>query len=170
MTMFTKILAGGVGLAAMAAAAPATAQYTYPYSYSPYGNAYGYQYGNQPYGNAYGYYSNAAEQMAAQRCAAEVETRLQRGTNVGGVLTSILGMRTAPAGRVLSIHNVKSTNVSMRVRGIADSGRMAYNYGPYGYGAYGAVGHNYATAGDLSFKCDVDYRGRIRDVDIVRRR
>jgi hypothetical protein len=163
MTIMTKIFAGGLGLAAIAAATPANAQYGYP--------AYGYPSYGAPYGNAYGYYSNAgAEQMAAQRCAAEVETRLHRGTNVGGVLASILGVRTAPAGRVLSIHDVKSTNVSMRVRGIADSGRMAYNSGPYGYGAYGAVGYNYATAGDLSFKCVVDYQGRIRDVDIVRRR
>jgi hypothetical protein len=163
MTMMTKILAGGLGMAAIAAATPAAAQYGYP--------AYGYPSYGAPYGNAYGYYSNAAaEQMAAQRCAAEVETRLHRGTNVGGILASILGARTAPAGRVLQIRDVKSTNVSMRVRGIADSGRMAYNHGPYGYGAYGALGYNYAAAGDLSFKCNVDYQGRIRDVDIVRRR
>ena len=168
MTIMNKMLAGGLGMAALAAAAPAAAQYGYPaYGYPAYGQpAYG-----APYGNAYGYYSNAAaEQMAAQRCATEVETRLRRGTNVGGLLTSILGVRTAAAGRVLSIRDVKSTNVSMRVRGIADSGRMARNYGPYGYGAYGAVGYNYAAAGDLSFKCNVDYQGRIRDVDIVRRR
>ena len=168
MSIMTKMLASGLGLAAIAAAAPAAAQYGYPqYGYPAYGQP---SYG-APYGNAYGYYSNAAaEQMAAQRCAAEVETRLRRGTNVGGLLASILGVRTAQAGRVLTIRDVKSTNVSMRVRGIADSGRMAHNYGPYGYGAYGAVGYNYAAAGDLSFKCNVDYQGRIRDVDIVRRR
>jgi hypothetical protein len=169
--MSMKILIAGAGLAALAAA-PAAAQYgTY---YPPYGGNYG-----APYGNAYGYYNNynnaGAEQMAAQRCAAEVEMRLHRGTNVGGILASLLGARVAPSGRVLSVNNVRSGSLTMRVRGIADSGRMAYNgygngYGSYGYGAYGALGYNYASVGDLAFKCDVDYQGRIRDVDITRRR
>jgi hypothetical protein len=58
----------------------------------------------------------------------------------------------------------------MRIRGVASSGRYAYNnYGPYGYGAYGALGYGYANSADLSWKCDVDYRGYVRDVDINRR-
>jgi hypothetical protein len=40
-------------------------------------------------------------------------------------------------------------------------------YGPYGVGAYGALG--YASQPDLSFSCTVDYRGYVRDVDINRR-
>jgi len=39
-------------------------------------------------------------------------------------------------------------------------------YGAYGVGAYGALGYGQP---DLSFKCDVDYRGYVRDVDINRR-
>lgn len=47
---------------------------------------------------------------------------------------------------------------------------MAYNgYGPYGVGAYGALGYNAYGGADLSFRCDVDYRGFVRDVDINRR-
>jgi hypothetical protein len=47
---------------------------------------------------------------------------------------------------------------------------MAYNnYGPYGYGAYGVLGYSYANASDLQWRCDVDYRGYVRDVDIRRR-
>jgi hypothetical protein len=58
----------------------------------------------------------------------------------------------------------------MRIRGLASSGRMAYNnYGPYGVGAYGALGYGYNNAADLSFRCDVDYRGYVRNVDINRR-
>ena len=49
--------------------------------------------------------------------------------------------------------------------GLATSGRVAYN--PYGSGYYGALASNYAA--DLSFRCDVDYRGYVRNVDINRR-
>jgi len=45
------------------------------------------------------------------------------------------------------------------------------NYGGYpygGYGGYGGYGANSNTA-DLTFKCDVDYRGYVRDIDINRR-
>lgn len=162
MTM--KFLIAGAGLAALAAA-PAAAQYgTY---YPPYGGSYG-----APYGNAYGYNNAAAEQMAAQRCTAEVESRLHRGTNLSSILGQLLGARTAPAGHVVSVNRVHSGSLTMRVRGLADSGRMAYNsspYGPYGYGAYGGLGYNYTPQADLTFKCDIDYQGRIRDVDITRR-
>ena len=58
----------------------------------------------------------------------------------------------------------------MRIRGVASSGRYAYNnYGPYGAGAYGALGYGYNNAADLSWRCDVDYRGYVRNVDINRR-
>ena len=36
MTMMTKMIAGGAGLAALAAAAPAAAQYGYPYGSKAY--------------------------------------------------------------------------------------------------------------------------------------
>jgi hypothetical protein len=72
--------------------------------------------------------------------------------------------------RVLGVTRVTANNGYIRVRGIASSGRYAYNnYSPYGVGAYGALGYGYQQAADLSFKCDVDYRGYVRDVDINRR-
>jgi hypothetical protein len=56
------------------------------------------------------------------------------------------------------------------VRGIASSGRYAYNnYGPYGVGAYGAMGYNYANSADLSFRCDVAPNGAVYSVSINRR-
>lgn len=153
MTIMTKILAGGIGLAAMAAAAPAAAQY--PYGHYP------------PYGNAYGYYANNPHvtQMAVNQCAAAVQNRLSSRVGVAGILGSVLG---APAvgGRVLTVTQVSPRSNRIRVRGLANSGRYAYS--PYGYGMYGAAGAGYQA--DLSFKCDVDYRGRIRDLDINRRR
>ena len=153
-----KILIGGAGLAALAAATPSAAQY---YGYSQYG------YSN-PYGNAYGYRMNT--NAAAQQCTAAVQNRLYyRTTNgVGGVLGSIFGLSSGSNARVLGVTRVTPTNSGVRVRGVATSGRVAYNgYGPYGVGAYGALGYSYRP--DLSFKCDVDYRGYIRDIDINRR-
>jgi len=155
MTMMKKILAGGAGLAAMAAAAPAAAQY-YPYSYAP-SQYYGYNYG-------YGYANSTA--LAQQRCTAAVQARLNNRTSISEILGSVLGYNTA--GRVVSITQVTPRSNTVRVRGLASSGRMAYNnYGPYGVGAYGALGYAYQP--DLSFSCSVDYRGYVRDVDINRR-
>jgi hypothetical protein len=151
MTMLMKFLTAGAGLAALAAAAPLSAQYGYP--------AYG-----APYGNAYGYNANMT-QYAASRCTAAVQQRLSTRAGIGGILGSLAGVNTT--GRVLSVTQVNPRSNTVRVRGLASSGRMAYN--PYGYGYYGAVGSQYAAGADLSFKCDVDYRGRIRDIDINRR-
>ena len=150
MTMMMKMLAGGAGLAAIAAAAPAAAQY--------YGQPYGYGYG-------YGYNTNVTN-MAAQQCTAAVQNRLYNRTGISGILGAVLGANTT--GRVVSITQVTPRSNTVRVRGLASSGRMAANgWGPYGVGAYGAYGYAYQP--DLSFSCSVDYRGRIRDVDINRR-
>ena len=158
-----KILAAGVGLAALAGiATPAAAQYYYSQPYaSPYARSYASPYGS-PYGNAYGY-NNASAQIAAQRCSAAVQQRLGTRTGVSGILGAVLGARTV-GGRVLQVTQVNPNRSSIRVRGLASSGT---NMGQYGYGAYGAYGMAYQP--DLSFKCDVDYRGYIRDVDINRR-
>lgn len=164
MRMIKTFLIGGAGLAAFAAASPAAAQY-YPYGYSqPYGYA-------QPYGYGYGYNTMNSSALA-QRCTAAVQQRLySRTTNgIGGVIGSILGLSAGSNARVLNVTRVTPTTTGLRVRGLASSGRVAYNsYGPYGVGAYGSLGYNYAQAADLSFKCDVDARGYIRDIDINRR-
>jgi len=156
MTFTTKLLAGAAGLAGLAAAAPVGAQY---YGYP------GYSYG-APYGNAYGYNAYGNTNAAAQQCSAAVQQRLYNRQSIGSILGAVLGANTS--GRVLSI-----TQVNPRpngIRGLASSGRMAYNgYGPYGVGAYGALGYNSANAADLSFRCDVDPRGYVRNVDVNRR-
>ena len=152
MRNMIKILAGAAGLATVAAS-PAAAQY-YPYGY----NSYGY--------GAYGVNPN----VAAQQCTAAVQNRLYNRTSLAGIIGSLVGIPTGTYGRVLSITSSTPTRSGMRVRGLASSGRMAYNgYGPYGVGAYGALGYNAYGGADLSFRCDVDYRGYVRDVDINRR-
>jgi hypothetical protein len=162
MKLMTKMMAGGVGLAAIAAAAPAAAQY-YPYGYStPYASPYGYS----AYG-AYGMNTSAA----TQQCTAAVQNRLYNRTSVGQILGSLIGLPTNSSGRVVSVTQISPRRSGgFTIRGLASSGRMAYNgYGPYGVGAYGALGYGYANSADLSFKCSVDYRGYVRDVDINRR-
>jgi hypothetical protein len=141
MLTITKIFAGTASLAALATAAPAAAQY-------------------------YGYpaYRASATNMAVQQCSAAVQARLNnRGT--GGILGALFGFNTGFNGRVLSVTRVNPNRSTITVRGLATSGRYAYN--PYGYGAYGAVGYSYQP--DLSYRCRVDYRGYVRDVDTNRR-
>ena len=154
MTMM-KLFAGAAGLAAIAAATPAAAQWGYA---NPYAN---------PYGQAYGYNSNLTA-MATQQCSAAVQNRLHRRSSNGvtGIVGALLGANTMSTGRVLAVTQVVPRGSTVRVRGLATSGRST-GYGPYGVGAYGALG--YADQPDLSFKCDVDYRGFVRDVDIIRR-
>jgi hypothetical protein len=140
--MMTKLLVGGAGLAALAASAPSAAQYRYGYA-QPYGYS---QYG-------YGMKTNAA----ASQCTAAVQNRLYTRNGLGGILGSLVGSYGS-SGRVLSITRIDPNRGYVRVRGLATSGR-GYGYG-YGHGG------GYA---DLSFRCDVDYRGYVRDVDINRR-
>jgi hypothetical protein len=152
MRIMTKMLAGAAGLAAIATAAPAAAQY-YPYGYSTYG------------------YSTAMNpSVAASQCTAAVQNRLYNRTSLGSILGSLVGIPTGTYGRVLNVTSETPTRSGMRIRGYASSGRYAYNsYGPYGVGAYGALGYGYNNAADLSWRCDVDYRGYVRNVDNNRR-
>jgi hypothetical protein len=152
MSMTKKMIGLGAGIAAIAAAAPATAQY------------YGY---GQRYAQSYGYGMNT--NVAASQCSAAVQNRLYNRTSIGGILGAVLGTNTT--GRVVSVTQVSPrSNGLIRVRGLASSGRMAYNgYGPYGVGAYGALGYNYANAADLSFRCDVAPNGAVYSVSINRR-
>jgi hypothetical protein len=154
MRAITKFLAGGAAIAALASAAPAAAQY-----YPGYGNP-GYGYGN-PYGgnvvgqvlngvlgNGYGNYG-ANSQVAVNQCAAAVQQRLNGGYGYNGY-------GNAGGARVLGISRVEPrSNGEVLVRGVANSGRYVY-----GYNGQGQV--------DLTWKCKVDYRGFIRDIDIDR--
>jgi hypothetical protein len=127
MTM-VKILAGGLGLAAIAGAAPATAQYN---AASPVG---------------------AQAQLAAQQCSAAVEAELK---------TRDYGAVSAPGtAGVLTVTRADAEKKFVRVRGTATSGVPAI-------GAVGALAAAQAPA-DLTFKCRIDYRGRVLELDIDR--
>ena len=157
MITMKRMLAGGAAIAALATAAPAAAQYAYPYNHNPYGYS---QYGQYGYGNTYN-----MTQVAAQRCTAAVQQRLSTRVGLGSVVARMLGVQTAQP-RVLNVTRVDPRRNTIRVRGFASSGNYAYN--PYGAGLYGSLGAAYQP--DLQYRCDVDYRGYIRDIDIDRRR
>jgi hypothetical protein len=70
------------------------------------------------------------------------------------------------------VTRVEPRRNSVRVAGLANSGRMAYNqygYGPFGIGAYGMLGSAYNNVADLRFGCTVNMRGRVTDLDLNRR-
>lgn len=181
MNALTKILAGGVGLAAMAAAAPASAQY---YPSNPYQN---YGYGQQGGlgaiieqllgGNRYAY--GVDQRQLVNQCIAAVTQRINRtyaynryGYPYGqGAYGSYgYGYNNGSTARVLGITDIDRRSRDIRVRGVATANaNMAAT--PYGYGnAYGG-GYAYAQpAGELKFECNVDYQGRIRDIDLDRNR
>jgi hypothetical protein len=152
MTIFAKILAGGAGLAALAAAGPATAQYYPSYGYNVYG-----------YGNSYAY-GAVNTQTAVNQCTAAVQNRLYTRQGLSGIVSSLFGL-SGTSGRVLSVTSVNPRRADIRVRGTATSGRYAQS--PYGYGYYGSLAAGYVP--DLEYRCDVDYNGYVRNVDIRRR-
>lgn len=186
MTIFRFLTAaaviGGV------AAAPAAAQYypqQYPQQYPPqyqpqYPQAYpGYQQGaqnpiaqivDQLLGNRY----NVTDRTKVQQCAtaavaqasAQYRPRYSQGYNQGYAQPyGGYGHNNAAAMmRVTAITNVERRSNGLRVSGMINSG-MHRAYSPYG-GQY--ANQAYANAGDLSFRCNVDYRGAVTDIRVRR--
>src|SRR5687768_5989609 len=180
MKAVMKILAGGVGFAALASAAPAAAQYYPGYGYGQQ-NVLG-QVLKQVLGGGYGGYG-INPQVAVQRCAAAVEQRINQRYRTaynpyGGGYSGYGGYGGYNAyaqggGRVLGVTSVeRRSNNRLRVRGVATANAMATGYSPYGgygqggYGGYG--GYAPQQTGELSFKCNIDQRGYITDIDLDR--
>jgi hypothetical protein len=158
--------------------------------------AYGYQQGgtnvvsdiiNQLLGNRY----NVSDRTQVSRCAsaalAQAETQYRGGYNRYG--QQPYGYNPAYGAnryanpyaqmRVTAITDVqrRSSN-GLRVKGLITSGSYAGAYGNQGYGqqgygqrGYGQQGYGdprYAQTADLSFRCNVDYRGAVTGVRISR--
>ena len=194
MTMFKSVLTAAAVIGGLAA--PAAAQY-YPaqpqvpqpapgqpgYGYYPqqgyvqqgYGQpGYGYnQQGDigsiigQLLGNRY----NVTDRTAIQQCAsaamaqASSQYRQQPYGNAYGYNNN----RSYDRGyngqmRVTAITNVERRRSGLRVSGLIDSRN---GYRPNGQ-AYGYQNQGYAATGDLSFRCNVDYRGAVTNVRINR--
>jgi hypothetical protein len=96
----------------------------------------------------------AQAQLAAQQCSAAVEARLK---------THAYGAISAPGtAGVVTVTRADAHKRFVRVRGTATSGI------PTTIGAVGTLGAAHAPAADLTFKCRIDYRGRILELDIDR--
>ena len=96
----------------------------------------------------------AQAQLAAQQCSAAVEAELK---------TRDYGAISAPGtSRVLTVTRADAEKRFVRVRGTATSGV------PSTIGAVGALGAATVPTADLTFKCRIDYRGRVLELDIDR--
>ena len=190
MMAVSKILAGGVAIAALASAAPAAAQYYPGYGYGNNGGNVIGQVLNQVLGGygQNGYNSNT--RFAVQQCAAAVEQRINGGNSgyggYGGYGAGYgvyggysgggySGGGYSGGGRVLGItHADVHSGGRVKVKGVASSG-MNSGYGGYGgyggYSGYGGYGSGYGAqtqTADLRFNCTVDYRGYISQLNIDR--
>ena len=172
MTMF-KLLAGAAAIGALAA--PAAAQYypqPQPYGYPQqaypgYGQpAYGYNRGyaqnpvtdiiDQLLGNRY----NVTDRQAVRQCANAA--RAQASSQYGGYGNNGYNRGYAGSLRVTAI-----TDVQRRQNGLRVSGLMSSGYGGQYGNQYGYQNRGYA-GGDVSFRCNVDYRGQVTNLRIGR--
>lgn len=188
MTRLTKFLAAAAAIAGLSA--PATAQYqaqpTYPQQAYPqqaypqpgYGQpGYGYSqpgynqgYAQNPVGqiidNLLGNRYSVTDRQAISQCASAAMTQV--AAQYGNGYNSGYGQRGYGQGynrsmmRVTSITDVQRRNNGLRVSGMLSSGHG----GQYG-NQYGVQDHRYAE-GDLSFRCNVDYRGTVTNIRIGR--
>jgi len=176
MTIRTHYLVAAAAISALAV--PAVAQTAYPYGYQqqyqqvpqPYAGQPGYGYAQQGYpaynqGNAQNPVSqivnsllgnryNVNDRQAVSQCASAAMTQAQ--AQYGNRYSQGYGNRSYNnAMRVTSITDVQRRNNGLRVSGLMSS---AYA---------GQYGNQYA-AGDVSFRCNVDYRGQVFNVRIGR--
>ena len=193
MKAFTKFLAGGLGLAAMAASAPAAAQYYPGYPGGGYGGGYGGGGIADILGQILGGRSyNQNQRYAVEQCVRAVEYRINtRGLdNEGGRYRQYgygYGYNNRygngyMGARVTSVTQVTPrSNGGVKVYGYATTGMGGYGgqgyggYDPYGYGnqgygydrqGYGQYGYNQQA--DARFNCTIDRYGRITDIDAKR--
>lgn len=96
----------------------------------------------------------APAQLAAQQCSAAVEARLK---------TKSYGAVSEPGtAGVLTVTRADAEKEFVRVRGTATSGVPAI------VGTAGTLASAQSPPADLTFKCRIDYRGRILELDVDR--
>ena len=192
MRRLSLILAASAATAAIAVPAAAQTPYPYPYPQQTYpqqaypGYGHPQQQGglgaiiNQLLGNRYA----ANDRLAVERCASAAVVQASHqyrpnhnpyGQGYGyqqqgypypqqGYGYGNQGYHPAATMRVTAITEVRRRQNGVRVAGLLDSHA---GIPPYGQ-AYGYHNQGYAATGDLTFRCNVDYRGAVTDVRIRR--
>jgi len=183
MTRLTIFLAAGAAGLAIGVPAAAQAQYQSPYAYPPqaypqgqYYPQQGYAYPGQPQGGIsqiigqlLGNRYQTNDRVAVERCASAAMAQASAQYRGNGYGQGYGNQGYYPAQmRVTGITDVRRRNNGVRVTGLLDSGSGGGNP-PYG-NAYGYQGQGYAAQGDLTFRCNVDYRGAVTNVRINRNR
>jgi hypothetical protein len=171
MTNFIRYFAAAVAIGGLSA--PLAAQNPYPYGYPQQGYpqqaySYGYNqgYGQNPVGQIIdqllGNRYNVTDRQAVSQCASAAMTQAAaqhgNGYNRGYGYNNGYGQGYVGAMRVTAITDVQRRTNGLRVSGLMSSGN---GYG----GQYGYQNRTYA-AGDVSFRCNVDYRGQVTNVRI----
>ena len=146
-------------------------------AYPGYGNQYSYggqgavgQIIDQLLGNRY----NVTDRTAVQRCATAAMSQAVSQYRPGAYGTygqqgygqQRYGQGYSPAAmmRVTAITDVQRRTNGLRVSGLLDSGAPLPPYGQ----AYGYQNRGHAATGDLSFRCNIDYRGAVTNIRINR--
>jgi hypothetical protein len=186
MNRLTILLAAGAAGLAVGVPAAAQAQYQSPYAYPPQAYPQGQYYPQQGYaypGQPQGGMSQIINQLlgnryatndrdAVERCAsaAMIQANAQYRPNPYGQGYGNQGYGYGNQGyypaqmRVTAITDVRRRNNGVRVSGLLDSQGARPPYG----NAYGYQGQGYAAQGNLTFRCNVDYRGAVINVRIGR--
>ena len=198
ITMFLAAAAAISGVAAPLAAAQYQPAYPQAYPQAvpqPYPGQPGYGYSQQAYGYQQGYQQpgyaqggiggiidqllgnryNVSDRQAVSRCASAAMTQASaqyrgynqgygnNGYNNGGYNNGYANNGYANAMRVTSITNVERRNNGLRVSGLMSSG-YGSQYGQQGY----QNGYQNRAYGDVTFRCNVDYRGAVTNIRIGR--
>jgi len=180
MTHLAKLLTAA---AALGAAVPAAAQYypqpsypQYPQTYPGYPQTYpGYPQTYPGYGYNQGYAGNpvtdiidqllgnrysVTDRQAVRQCANAARNQALGQYGGYGYGYGNQGNRSyANNLRVTAITNVERRSYGLRVSGMLGGGAYAPYGGQYGY-------RNGSAAGELSFRCTVDYRGAVTDIRV----
>jgi len=187
MTSFIKYLAAAAAIGAVAA--PAAAQYQQPYPqqyqqtypqqygqpYQGYGQAYGQNYAQNPVGaiidSLLGNRYNVTDRQAVSQCAsaAMVQAQAQFGGGYGG--NSGYGYNNRGYAGASNLRVTSITDVQRRQNGLRVKGLMTSGFGPE-YGRQNGYQNGYQNRGygaeQLSFRCNVDYRGAVTNIRIGR--
>ena len=183
MTNLSKLLVAGVAIGGLAA--PAAAQYqSYPYQQQPYPYQQTYPQYQQPYGYNQGYAQNPVQQIvdqllgnrysvtdrtAVSQCAtAAMAQAASQYRGYGNSYGYNNGYNNGYNRGYSNLRVTSITDVQRRSNGVRVSGVMASGYG----GQYGQYGNQYGYqnrgygAQQLTFRCNVDYRGAVTNIRI----